>query len=92
MMIYKRYETQHESHLHSVSHRVSDCKTFNLKILGNENTINIPITYSFHDRFSSKVIIFSSTHMDSIFDYFHEIKEISKMYGYIAFFQYIIHR
>ena len=37
MMIYKRYETQHESHLHSVSHRVSDCKTFNLKILGNEN-------------------------------------------------------
>ena len=28
-MIYKRYETQHESHLHSVSHMVSGCKTFN---------------------------------------------------------------
>ena len=37
MMIYKRYEAQYESHLHSVSHRVSDCKTFNLKRLANEN-------------------------------------------------------
>ena len=35
-MIYKRYEAQYESHLHSVSHRVSDCKAFNLKRLANE--------------------------------------------------------
>ena len=36
MMIYKRNEAQYESHLHSVSHMVSDCKVFNLKKLENE--------------------------------------------------------
>ena len=41
MMIYKRYETQHESHLHSVSHMVSGCKTFNLNRSTNENKITI---------------------------------------------------